>query len=67
MKSALNRCCRDLSTVGGEGGEPLRKEAEGGATVRDRSTEERRNEAVRERARRGGEGLGKDERPCRLL
>lgn len=65
--------------MGGEGGEQLRRAAEGGATVRDRSTEERRNEAVNscvagcaserasERAQEGRRGAGEDERPCRLL
>lgn len=64
MKSALNGCCRDLSTVGGEGGEQLRREAEGGATVRDWSNEESRDEAVNScvagcasERRRGGEVL----------
>lgn len=44
LESALVGCCRGLST-GGEGGKQLR-EAEGGATVRDRSTEERRDEGM---------------------
>lgn len=70
MKSVLNGYCRDLSTVGGEGGEQLRREAEGGATVCDRATEERRDEAVKScvagcasERRRGGEVLAKTRGP----
>lgn len=70
MKSELNRCCRDLSTEEGEGGEQLRREAEGGATVRDWSTEESRDEAVNTcvagcatERRRGGEVLVKTKGP----
>lgn len=83
MEAALVGCCRGLSTVGGEGGEQLRGKAEGGAAVRDRSAEKRRDKAVdgcaagcaserasegaRERAREGRRGAGVDRRPCRLL
>lgn len=45
MESALVGCYRGLATVGSEGGKQLR-EAEGGATVCDRPTEERRDEGM---------------------
>lgn len=70
MESTLVGCCRGLSTVGGEGGEQHRGGAEGGATVRDRSTGERREEAVdncvagcASERRRSGEVLAKTKGP----